>query len=35
MLGDSLLAAREHAALAGVFAFSFGAFMYHVVFYRS
>jgi len=34
-VGDSLLATREHAALAGVFAFSVGAFMYYVVFYRS
>jgi len=34
-VGASLLAAREHASLAGVFAFSVGAFMYYVVFYRS
>ena len=34
-VGDSLLAAREHASLAGVFAFIVGAFMYYVVFYRS
>lgn len=34
-VGDSLLAAREHASLAAVFAFSLGAFMYYVVFYRS
>ncbi len=34
-VGDSLLAAREHAALAGVFAFCVGAFMYYVVLYRS
>jgi Domain of unknown function (DUF4386) len=34
-VADSLLAAREHAALAGVFAFTLGAFMYYVVFYRS
>jgi hypothetical protein len=34
-LGDSLVAAREHAALAGVFAFCVGALMYYVVFYRS
>ena len=34
-VGDSMLAAREHASLAGVFAFIVGAFMYYVVFYRS
>jgi hypothetical protein len=34
-MGDSLSAGREHAALAGVFAFTLGAFMYYVVFYRS
>ena len=33
-VGDSLLAVREHAALAAVFAFSVGAVMYYVVFYR-
>lgn len=34
-LGDSLLATREHAILAGVFAFSVGALMYYYVFYQS
>jgi hypothetical protein len=32
---DSLLATRDHASLAGVLAFTVGAFMYYVVFYRS
>jgi hypothetical protein len=35
MMGDSLVAGREHTAVAGVFAFTLGAFMYYVVFYRS
>jgi hypothetical protein len=35
LVGDSLLATREHAAVAGVFAFSVGAFMSYLVFYRS
>lgn len=34
-VADSLVATREHAALAGVFAFTVGAFLYYVVFYRS
>lgn len=34
-VGDALLSMREHATLAGVFAFSLGAAMYYVVFYRS
>jgi Domain of unknown function (DUF4386) len=34
-LADSLLSVREHSALVAVFAFSLGAFMYYVVFYRS
>ncbi len=34
-MADSLLAAREHAAVVGVFAFTVGAFMYYVVFYRA
>jgi hypothetical protein len=32
---DSLLAAREHAAVVGVFAFIVGALMYYIVFYRA
>jgi len=35
VLGDSLVAAREHAAVAAVFAFSVGAGLSYVVFYRS
>jgi len=34
-VGDSLVASHDHAALAGVFAFSLGALLYYVVFYRS
>ncbi len=34
-LGDSLVAARDQAALAGVFAFGLGALMYYVVFHQS
>lgn len=34
-IGDSLLATREHAILAGVFAFAVGALMYYYVFYQS
>jgi hypothetical protein len=34
-VGDSLVATREHASLAGVFAFGVGAFLYYLVFYRS
>lgn len=34
-MGDSLVATREHEALAAVFAFTIGALMYYVVFYRS
>ena len=34
-IGDSLLSVREHATLAGVFAFSLGAFMYYYLFYQS
>ena len=34
-IGDSLVAAREHAAVAAVLAFSIGALMYYLVFYRS
>jgi hypothetical protein len=33
--GDSLLALRNEAILAGVFAFAVGGLMYYVVFYRS
>jgi Domain of unknown function (DUF4386) len=35
LVGDTLLAAREHAAVAGVFAFGVGALMSYLVFYRS
>jgi|tagenome__1003787_1003787.scaffolds.fasta_scaffold20945953_3 hypothetical protein len=34
-VGDALLSMREHATLAGVFAFTLGAGMYYVLFYRS
>ena len=34
-VGDALLSMREHATLAGVFAFSLGAAMYYVLFYQS
>lgn len=34
-IGDALLAVRQEAILAGVFAFALGALMYYVVFYRS
>ena len=34
-LSASLLATREHASLAGVFAFSSAALMYYIVFYRA
>jgi hypothetical protein len=34
-LGDALLALREEAILAGVFAFALGGLMYYAVFYRS
>jgi hypothetical protein len=34
-LGDSLLAVRREAILAGVFAFALGGLMYYSVFYRS
>jgi hypothetical protein len=34
-IGDALLALREEALLAGVFAFALGAIMYYYVFYRS
>jgi len=34
-IGDSLLAVRQEAILAGVFAFALGALMYYVIFYRS
>jgi hypothetical protein len=33
--GDALLSMRQHATLAGVFAFSVGAGMYYFLFYRS
>jgi hypothetical protein len=35
MLADSSLAMREHSTLVAVFAFSVGALMYYVAFYRS
>jgi len=35
VLAGSLLSARDHATLAGVFAYSLGALMYYVLFYRS
>ena len=34
-IGDSVLAVRQEAILAGVFAFALGALMYYVIFYRS
>jgi hypothetical protein len=34
-LGDSLVSARDHASLLGVFAFCLGAFIYYYLFYRS
>lgn len=34
-IGDSLRSVREHASLAGVFAFSLGAFTYYYLFFRS
>jgi len=34
-IADSLLSVRDHSTLAGVFAFSLGALMYYVVFFRS
>ncbi len=34
-IGDSLLAVRQEAVLAGVFAFCLGALMYYYVFYQS
>ena len=34
-IGDSLVAVRQEAILAGVFAFVVGALMYYVVFFRS
>jgi hypothetical protein len=34
-VGDALLSMREHATLAGVFAFSLGAAVYYVLFYQS
>jgi hypothetical protein len=34
-VGDSLLAVRKEAVLAGVFAFAVGGLMYYTVFYRS
>jgi hypothetical protein len=34
-VADSLLSRREHATLAGVFAFCVGAFMYYYLFFRS
>lgn len=34
-IGNSLIAFRQEAILAGVFAFAFGALMYYVVFYSS
>ena len=33
--GDSLVIARDHATLLGVFAFSLGAFMYYYLFFQS
>lgn len=35
VMADSALSVRDHANLAGVLAFSLGAFMYYVVFYRA
>jgi hypothetical protein len=34
-IGGLLLSLRDHAALAGVFAFSLGAFLYYVILFRS
>ena len=34
-VGASVLGAREHATVAGVFAFNIGAFMYYAVFFRT
>jgi hypothetical protein len=34
-MADSLLSVRDHSTIAAVLAFSVGAFMYYVVFYRS
>jgi hypothetical protein len=34
-MADVLLNVRDHSSLAGVFAFSLGALMYYVLFYRS
>ena len=34
-IADSLLSMRDHATLAGVFAFCVGALMYYALFYRS
>lgn len=35
MVGGLLLGVREHAALAGVFAFCLGAFLYYVALFQS
>jgi hypothetical protein len=35
VMADSFLSARDHSTLAGVFAYSLGALMYYVLFYRS
>lgn len=34
-MADTLVSIREHSSVAAVFAFSVGAFMYYLVFYRS
>jgi hypothetical protein len=34
-IADSLLSMRDHSTLAGIFAFSCGALMYYIAFYRS
>ena len=34
-MADTLVSVRDHASVAAVFAFSAGAFMYYLVFYRS
>jgi hypothetical protein len=34
-IGDTLVSVRDHASLAGVFAFCLGAFLYYYLFYRS
>ena len=34
-MADTLVSVREHSALVAVFAFTVGAFMYYLVFYRS